>query len=288
MVVAEAAWGRGPQDLGRRGGAESSPEGPMSFDVDERGRAVVLDQVNRRLQRFEAGAAVGSVPLPADTYQDMALGAQGRVALLDRFGTSSVTIVDETGSVSSQVPLVGSGVPDGGSVTGLFQREDGTWVEVGHAELVRVATADGHPDVSRPMASGRFSADGSGLLRAARSGSHGAVVTRTPARGAPELFATVPFELPVHHLTALDSEPSGRVLLGASLVEEEPVAPYDVLDEAEAIVLLDGRGNELRRWLLPATAGPEETFRAVRFGRDGAVYCMQLTPFGVVIRRYAA
>src|SRR5690606_35959327 len=50
-ISRSAAWGSGPNDLGRDRPSEASPSGPMSFSVDGSGRMWVLDQVNGRIQR---------------------------------------------------------------------------------------------------------------------------------------------------------------------------------------------------------------------------------------------
>ena len=68
-VVVRADWGSAPGQLGRRGGDESAPEGPMSFAVAPDGGVWVLDQVNRRVVRFGGdGAYRDELPIGSDTF----------------------------------------------------------------------------------------------------------------------------------------------------------------------------------------------------------------------------
>jgi len=282
--VFRAAWGGAKGQLGRRPANESSPEGPMSFAVDARGRAFVLDQVNGRVQIFQPGEEPRSLPVPGDTYQDVALTKDDGLVLLDRLSKESVAFADTRGKVTHEIPLAGEGVPEGGDVTGLFQRDDGTWVEVKHANLVKIADASGAPLDDRTIVQGRFGAEGS-VLRASKSGDRAAYVAEKTERGVAPL-AKVSFDLPLWQLLELDTDAKGRVFLGASLMEESSAPPFEVLDAREVVVVLDRHGSELGRLDLPASTGPEESFRRIRVGADGAVYHLTYDEQGATMRRY--
>lgn len=283
--VFSARWGGSRGELGRRAANESSPEGPMSFAVDARGRAFVLDQVNGRVQVFEPGAEPHSIPVPGDTYQDVALRKDDGLVLLDRLSKESVAFADARGKVSHEIPLQGEGIAEGGDVTALFQRDDGTWVEVKHANLVKIADADGAPLEDRTIVQGRFGAEGS-VLRASKSGERAAFVAERTERGVTPL-AKVSFDLPVWQLLELDTDRRGRVFLGASLLEEAAAPPFEVLDAREVVVVLDKDGTELSRLELPASTGPEESFRRIRVGADGALYHLAYDERGATMRRFA-
>lgn len=281
--VFHARWGSAPGELGRRVGNESSPEGPASFAVDAHGRAFVLDQVNGRVQVFESGRAPRSLPVPSDTYQDVALTHDDGLVLLDRLSKESVAFADARGKVSHEIALVGHGIAEAGDVTGLFQRADGTWVEVKHANLVKIADADGAPLEERTIAQGRFGADGS-VLRASKSGASSVFVAQKTERGVAPL-AKIDFSLPVWQLLELETDAKGRVFLGASLLDERAQAPFDVLDAREVVVVLDASGSELGRLDLPASTGAEESFRRIRVGADGTVYHLAWDERGATMRR---
>jgi hypothetical protein len=283
-TVFTARWGGAPGELGRKGANESNPEGPMSFVVDERGSAFVLDQVNGRVEVFEPGGSVRSIPLPSDTFQDVALAKNDTLAVLDRLTTGSVAYVDETtGRVTHEIALAGKGVPEGGDVTALFQRDDGTWVEVKHQNLVRIADGDGNPLDEREIVQGRFSSNG--ILRASKSGERALFVTEKPEGRPAVALAKVGFELPLWQILSLDTDRHGRIYVGASLQEESSVPPFDLLRAEEVVVVLEANGAELGRVTLPRNAGPEESFRRISVGADGAVYHLAFEETGATLRK---
>jgi hypothetical protein len=284
-IVFRAAWGSGPAELGHSRPQEGNPEGPMSFAVDRSGRVLVLDQVNSRVQVFAGGTFAPSVPLPADTFQDIDVGPRGDLVLLDRLARQAVVFAGAGGAVAHEVALAGAGVPEGGGVTGLFERDDGTWVEVEHRDLVRVANAGGRADPNRPTLPGRPTGDGRAFLRAALDGREAAVVLRR-ARDADAFspLARVPFPAPILHLTALESDARGRIFLAASLVRR-PADEGSRPDEAEVLAILGPDGAELGRVTLPPRLGPEEFYRPVRLGADGNVYQLSWDESGVTMRR---
>ena len=283
--VFHAPWGAATGELGKKAANESSPEGPASFAVDARGRAFVLDQVNGRVQIFEPGLKPRSVPLPGDTYQDVALRSDDGIVLLDRLTKETVAFADASGKVTHEIRLQGEGVVEAGDVTGLFQRNDGTWVEVKHANLVQIADADGAPLEDRTIVQGRMAADGK-VLRASKSGSHAAYVAEKTSDGVRAL-AKVNFDLPVWQLLELDTDARGRVFLGASLLEESAAPPFQVIEAREVVVVLDDAGVEQARVDLPASTGAEESFRRIRIGADGVLYHLAYEERGATMRRFS-
>lgn len=284
-VVFGAAWGSGPSELGRSAARESSPMAPMSFVPGPAGQALVLDQVNQRVQLVEGGRVVRSIPLPSETFDDVARLAGGRVAALDRLVAGSVAVVGPSGEVEREISLAGGEIERAGDVTSLHARADGLWVEVDHDRLVRIADGAGAPAESRSVVPGRFSADGASWLRARVDADRGVTVTSTPRAGGPPEQARVVFALPVLSVAALESDATGRVLLVATTIDEAPVAPYDVLRVEETLVVLDRQLAELRRIALPAKTTPDEQLVRYRVGPDGALYSLSLDDQGATLRR---
>ncbi|MBN2362175.1 MAG: hypothetical protein JXR83_22175 [Deltaproteobacteria bacterium] len=288
--IFKAPWGNKLGELGRDLPGEGSPQGPMSFVVDASGQAYVLDQVNSRLQIFKPGQPPRAIPLANDGYQDIALTSRDEVALLDRLVTKSVDFVDDRGQVRSSVPLAGEGIEETGSVTAMFAQDDGIWVEVQHSRLVRVASADGKPDPERPTVIGRFSYDGTLLLTAAVDGDNAAVVITKPVTDplspAGTLLARVPFAQRLSHLLALDSDLTGRIFLGAYLIQPKDDGSGEVI-AFEQVVVLGRDGRELGRIALPPHTGPEETFRRIAVDSDGTVYQLGLDESGATLRGFS-
>jgi hypothetical protein len=285
--VVRAAYGNGPGEIGVKAPAEGAPEGPMSFSVGADGRVHVLDQVNSRIQVFEPGEAPRTIALPADTFQDIAVDPAGRPVVMDRLATGTIAFFDDEGTLDHTVPLTGDNVPEGGAVTALFAREDGVWVEIEHASLVRVADAAGEPDPARPLVAGRLASDGSALLRAAIDGPGGALVIAEPtAPDAPGFVARVGFELPIHGILALESDAAGRTYLAVSTVSERDAEPFDVLAVRDLVVVLGADGHELRRVEIAPAQGPEEQMRTIRVGDDGAIYELVLGADAATLERF--
>jgi hypothetical protein len=84
--VAEARWGSGPGEVGLENtGTDVTPIGGSSFDVGDDGTVYVLDEANRRVLRWQAGAAVAnSIPLAINgTLADMSVGKDGTIHVLE-------------------------------------------------------------------------------------------------------------------------------------------------------------------------------------------------------------
>lgn len=285
--VIAAPWGSGRGSLGHDIPTEGAPVGPMSFVVDERGRVYVLDQVNARVAWFEGGKAAGEVRVPGDTFQDIELDGQGGFILLDRHQTSSLAYIDAAGNIDHEVGLVGLGIAEATAVTAIFRRADGVWAEVEHARLVHVADERGKALAARQVIEGRFGEGGGALLRASLERPTGASVTEIPATGGPAReLARASFQMFPAAITGLEPLPGGRVLLSVLLIEERAVSPYDVVRAEHALLTFGADGRQLTRETLPDHEGPEELFRAVRLGADGAVYALRCAQAGAEIWKY--
>ncbi|HZR93005.1 MAG TPA: hypothetical protein VFA44_11440 [Gaiellaceae bacterium] len=65
-VVASAAWGTGPGEVGLEDGIDM-PAGAASFDVDPSGTIYLLDEANSRMLEFSGGSAPTEIGLPGLT-----------------------------------------------------------------------------------------------------------------------------------------------------------------------------------------------------------------------------
>jgi hypothetical protein len=279
--VITAPWGTGPGALGHALPDEGAPEGPASFLVDASGAIHVLDQVNGQIKVFRGGQPTGTLPLPGDTFQDLALSAEGRYVLLDRTLTASLAYLDAAGHIDHEIALVGEHIAEGTGVTALFARDDGMWVEIEHTRLVRVATARGEPDPDRPVVEGRLtSAPGARVSAHLLRPSGVSVSSGSP----PREIARLSFPEIAWTITGLDLDPQGRVQIGVELLEERPGPPFDVLRTDHALLALDGQtGEVLSRVALPTAEGPEEVFRPLRMAPDGTMYSLRCTKSGAEI-----
>jgi hypothetical protein len=247
----------------------------MSFALGPSGSIWVLDQVNFRVQVVEQGRVARSVPLPNDSYQDIAVDGRGRLAVLDRLALRHVAWLEGAGQAWRFAGIEGPGMPEGGGATALFLETDGAWLEWSHQHLVRVTDARGLPDLARPQRWGRMTPDGQRLVRAARAGSHGAILLARDSRAARagvEVLARPSFGRPLTYLTALCTGGAGRVLLGAHLIEHGSAAPFPVIAEEAWALVLGPVGQEEHRVKLPVSQSPATPFQGIRMAPDGAIY----------------
>jgi len=287
-VVFFAPWGSAAGQLGRRVPEEGAPEGPKSLVVDSQGRVMILDQVNSRVVIVEDGQAVGEIGIPAVTFEDLRVDEDGKVILLDRLARRSIAIIDSNGNLLGELDLEGLGVSEGGGVTGLFQRRDGTWVEVEHRDLVQVADSEGRASDERRRVPGRFWDRAGSYLVARLDGPQAAVVgVRSAARPEPgaRLLTRVEFPIRVLHLMALESDHSGMIFLAARLARFAERHPFEVLEERIEVVKLSREGAELGRVSLPVSPVALEQFRPFFVTADGTIYHLALDDHGATLRR---
>jgi hypothetical protein len=289
-ALVHAAWGEGSGQLGRKTAHESAPEGPMSLTVDRSGNLYVLDEINRRIQRWsKAGAPLPPIPLNGDTAQDLALGKRGNVALLDRLGERNLQLVSADGKPLGEVGLVGKHIPEGGGTTGLFTDDSGNfYVEYEHQAMVRVADSDGNSDADRPTVPGRPSRDGRIFLGAALAdrAAGTAMVRGLDAAGNPLWQSLVSLGGPLLYLTLLDSDADGNVYLAGHTAETSPQPPYPLVNEQLVLVSLSPDGAPRGLMALPASPPVAENFRELAVGDDGTLYRMILGEGGVTVETY--
>ncbi len=285
-LVVRAAWGGGEGELGRSGGDESAPQGPMSFAVAPTGEVLVLDQVNRRVARFDArGRWLGAVPVGLDTFQDLALAPCGQFVLLDRLAAQVVRVLDAGGVVLAETQLLGFGIEEGGGTTALFSRDDGVWVEYDHRRSVRVLDAQFAEPFYRVERTGRPLVGG--LQGHARLAGRAAVEVWTvdPARDVIAAQAELRFETPVRRIAALAGDAQGRVVLAAHLWNEDPET-FAATDEVLELRVLDAALAERRRFSTTPSVGAWEQFKEFEVTSEGAVWQLAFVAEGVEVRRW--
>ena len=289
-VVASAAWGNGPSNLGRTLPREANPEGPKSFAVDAEGRVSVLDAVHQRILVLQHGNVVARVPLPTGSFEDIEMLPDGGYALLDRLGQKAVVFLDTQGRMGAKVPLLGRGVTEAGGVGALLVRGDGTWVKASEPgartpKLVRIADAKGRPDPERPIMDGWPLADGSGVMQT--TWEHpSTVVVAVRRQGTPAAWqrSRIAFPAEISHFDASPSDPPGHIFVVATLLRKASPGKAGH-EETDMLVVLGPDGAEVGRVSLPSRKGPYENFRAIRSGPGGALYHMSWDDTGVTIRR---
>ena len=284
-VVFSSPWGGETLDqVGRTRPSEGNPEGPMSFAVDGKGRVYVLDQVNGRLVRRGAdGKPEAAIPIEAKAAQDLAVGADGSAAVLDRFSSKSVSLYDEKGTFVGELPLAGEGIEEPGLVTGVFVDGKDVYVEKEHGPLVKLGDTSGKPADAQTELPGRPSRDGLSFLKAGLiEPAFGRVFVSSIERAtmAHRFTRELRLDAAVQMIVLLDSDKSGLIYFGAQ-VERSPG------DEVVFLTCLEPlKGVPVGTAVMPANTLPEETFKDLVVLDEGGVMYALRSESGVTYQRY--
>lgn len=277
----ELAWGNGSDQLGHERRQEGNAEGPMSLAIDK-DSTLLLDQVNGRLvRRSREGKFLKSIGLPVQGAQDVAVGDDGKLAVLDRLIDKTVAIMGPDGNVIGKLPLEGPGIAETGGVTGVFVDGKKVYAEYEHGMLVLLGDTSGNPDKDRTEMPGRPSRDGLYLWSAGISDSAGGILwVASLQRPSMEHRFTrqLKMGMPVHTILLLDTDKQGTVYLatgveaGSDAILLSCIAPSD--------------GHVLGSVQLPATTQPEESFRDFAVLDEGGVLYQYRTDRGVTVSKY--
>lgn len=278
-----AIWGGGAGALGRDRPQEASPSGPMSFVMDARRRMWVLDQINGRVVRYDSdGSVEDALGIAHETSQDIAVGEDGTVAILDRFRSEEVALHDQSGAFVGSLPLAGEGIESAGHVTGIFIDGTDVYAESEHGPLVLLGTTGGVAASPRKEIPGRPSRDGTFYVKAGIvSAADGRAYVAVNDRPSEEHRFTRELAMgsALQSLVLLETDAAGTIYFGAELVANEPET--EVL-----IVCLDpGSGEVEGAVTVPSNDMPEESFRDFVVEPGGGVVYALRSETGVEYRR---
>lgn len=285
--VLSLPWGDKGASAGRIDGDESSSEGPMSFAVSADGSIYLLDQVNLRVLVFRPdGSLSREIPIAAATYQDIEITRDGRIVLLDRLAQASLLVIDQRGGILGEYPVVGDGIPEGGGITAMFARDDGVWLEFGHAYVVRVLDANLSP-AARTVQPGRIIAAGKRSVGAAIDHQGGAKVwIGDVANGALLASADLQLGYPITRIVWIESDSLGYVHVFLHQVQFDGTYPQKVDFEQVVGIRFDSQLEQAGILTSQHVITEHEQFREFRVARDGSVYQMAFGKDGVTIYRW--
>lgn len=246
------------------------------------GKMYVLDQVNDRVVRIDADGNRTALPIAAPTTQDLVVGADGTVALLDRFQGKEVALYDDQGNPIGALPLVGEGLDNPGLVTGVFVDGNDVYAEREHGPLVKVGTTDGKPAEPRSEIPGRPTRDGKAFIKAGIiDAPTGRAYVAANARPSEEHMYTreLKLEAPIHSIQLLDTDLTGQIYFAAQVEEEGN-------DVILLVCLEQQTGVASGTAILPANTLPEESFRDLIVLDEGGVMLALRSEEGVSYEYY--
>lgn len=284
-VFARAGWGSGAGELGRSRPEEANPEAPMSLAEGTDGSVVVLDQVNRRLLRFDRdGHPAGTTPLTMSEPQDLAVARDGTAAVLDRLVDRNVTVLSPDGRTLGSLPVEGEGIPEGGGVTAVTVDGEDVYVERENGPMVRIGDIRGNAAQERREIPGRPTRDGlsyilAGLIEAPAGRFYVASIDRSTEEHRFTRELMVPLSL--RQILMLDTDNAGIIYVAVA------GAPYEaVSEEQEEGVLLclsPQDGSTIGSTALPPNTDPDETMREMIVLATGGVLFSMRSDDGVEI-----
>jgi len=287
MEILRVPIGSGPNEIGVIIPDEGNPEGPMSFALGKNEEIYVLDQINRRIQVYKNNVRVETIPLGADTYDDIDLCSDKKIVLLDSLIEESIFIINRKGGILNKIPLKGKLIPDPLEVLEIQIVEEGKfagiWVALDRRSI-RLASLDGQS--FQPIGvPGKFSLDGKRLMKAEKIGEITAVVYRSEensfARWEPEI--TVEFSWPIISLLGLWDDRNENIYLGAFLSSENERGEEVFANE---FVVLNSQGKEINRFRIFVQEEPHEIRRSIRISPEGYLYQMVVDKDYILILKY--
>jgi len=289
-VVVRGVWGEGAGQFGKDD--EATRPGPLALAVDNRGTVHVLDQENRRVQRFtRGGTALAPLTGITETTRDLALvgGAVWTLAYLPEDGPGHAVHrlgpagPEYTARVADRLELL-----TGLFVTGAAASPD-LWVEQNQDTQVRVVH-EGRAVVPAKQGQRKLGRPNRGVtgqrLTARLTGSHGArVMTVDPERGVEPLFEVVT-PIPLVAINELFSDRQGAIYVGLFMATEGPAPEFKWEQVRKVVVAFKPGVGHAAKVVEMAPLFATTVFRPVVVGQDGALYQLHTTEQEVLVRRW--
>jgi hypothetical protein len=265
--VAEAPWGSAPGRAGLLHGPTFGPIGPSAFDVAANGDVAVLDQVNRRVERWHAGRHAADTPVDVTGgIADMALEADGTIDVLEP--ADELRSFAPSGALRWKAPIADrtwSQLRVGPQGPEVQQEPSEQWMPAGRLTSAAQASR-GHP--GRTLASGKELV----VFRAGTSEARIAEVSGGRVKRAWRIVSATPL---------------GEVQLTEPLANDVVVVmrPYTETQDEFLVLVLGARGVE--RSFSVDSADWAETAPLARFRLAGsALYQLGSTPTAMHVDRF--
>lgn len=171
--VLKAKMGSKIDEIGVYYPPEAAPEYPESFAIGKNEEIYILDKANERIQVFKNVKRIKTIPIPFESFEDIALTPDGKIVLLDNIVKNSVYIINSKGKTVSVISLVGELISYAPEVTSVKVIESGRWagiwVEIDSGSI-KIANLDGSK-TKRIAVPGIFFDDGTRIYEIKRIGN---------------------------------------------------------------------------------------------------------------------
>jgi hypothetical protein len=269
-------WGSGPMKAGLSLGRESATVGPSAFDVDEEGRIHLLDTMQERLAVFSNGSLDREIPLQVESKADVAVAGDGTSFVLDSSSdVAHLREIDSHGGVGPPL-AVGEAISshlrasDSEAYVNLLPLD--AWVRVPKGAEVLPLDPTKDAVIGRPIRSG---------VELLRVGSGSAIKLAEVSGDAVSHAVEVQSDLPLGEVALAEPDEHGGYWSVVHVWREQP-SPGDQYQ------VLHIRGGKILRSF--AVGGEEyadvSPLSRFRLGRDGHLYQLSTSPYGVRILKF--
>ena len=287
-VVVRGTWGTGAGRFGKDD--EATRPGPMSLAVDGAGTIHLLDQVNKRVQRFTRhGSALPALTGISETTEDIALHGGAVWTLVYEPGPAVGYAVTRLGARGPEltIPLGrDKELATGIFITGPHAAPD-IWVEQRQDTQLRVVIEGRALKPARQLdhVLGRPNRGAVGQRVAARlTGSHKALVMSVDQEEGAEPVLEVITPIPLVAIQELDTDADGTIYIGLFLATEGPAPDFEWGNIRKIVVAYKPGGGH--KVVEMAALFATTVFRPVAVGQDGALYQLHTAEQEVLVRRW--
>lgn len=216
---------------------------------------------------FSDGKRVRTIPIPGQTFSDLELMPDGRLALMHNLVRKEIVLVNQKGQVQWTIPLARADVPDPAAISGIYYRAEGSWPGL-WAELenafILLAGPDGRAGEETRFMPGLLTRNGRRLLKAEIVGEKRLLVRRSDEDLRTWAGHEIVFDLPLGIVYGLWEDADGNLYLAANIFDEK--------NEANEAVVLGPDGKERGRITMALSSGSHEVLKPVRVAPGGFVY----------------
>ncbi|TET54496.1 MAG: hypothetical protein E3J54_01980 [Actinobacteria bacterium] len=273
----KGSWGTSEGQFGMKN--EDWVPGPMSLTAGPNNHLYILDQENKRVQRFsENTKLLNVIKIDNTNYEDIAIDEEGFIYLLDSVSEHLVKKININGKIIRTYSLAKSIHP----ITGLFVKNKQVLVETNHDKLYIIgSTSKTKSSVSqlKSKTSGRTGTDFKTEVELTRQGGVEAQI-----KGHHPLDSiSITGHQKVYSIISVDSDDEENIYIVLDIAESDKL--YN-LGKDKLLGLVINNTGVLKSKFYASNSYYTAHFRKFALSPNGTVYQMQTKLDGVVVWKW--